>query len=386
MTRAGIWQGRFQFIHKGHAHVFTEDLLKFDEKFIALVNPNPLIPAHDYERFDADYNPFTYFQRMLMWKVIADDCGAQVNIFPCWHAKKVIAMENEFLPPQNSRSWIIPILQSLAEERKAKDLKSHGENIHEADFLAESTEIAAMSASQIRASIQANNNMYKAYIPESILELTKSMLKGTDDNTYYIVPYIGDTVDVYSLQLAIDKLYESNMQENKAFIVVAIMVKVNNGEKKWISEDPKHTPWWFKEALHDNEDNQWKYYKKMQVINEFMKVNKISNYLITPIFIMNDSFAELEQYCRTFLPDPNISTVKWIVNDTIPSYYRYGFNFYLGNNDFDKLSFSQKSVNISEKTMEFFTTALGKEFFYGNFSAANAIAVKPSLLELAMKV
>ena len=64
--KTGIWPGRFQFVHNGHAYVFSSILSRFNERIVAVVNPNPNISADiNQPRFDKELNPLNYFQRML---------------------------------------------------------------------------------------------------------------------------------------------------------------------------------------------------------------------------------------------------------------------------------------------------------------------------------
>ena len=179
--KAGIWQGRFQYVHNGHYYIFKNELPKFEKKIVAIVNPNPHYPAcNNFSRFNDNRNPFSYFQRMLLWKAIADHEKMTVIFVPCWHARYKIALENDFLPAASKRYWIIPIAQDDAEEDKANDLKSKGENIHDADFEKETAEFARISASMIRSNISSGNNNYKKYIPECMY---RPKLYGQHKNT-----------------------------------------------------------------------------------------------------------------------------------------------------------------------------------------------------------
>lgn len=355
MRKAGIWQGRFQYVHKGHYHVFKEDLLQFQEKFVAIVNPNPSNPAYDYDRFDTEFNPFTYFQRMLLWKKIADESNVTVNMFPCWHAKKYVELENDFLPKKNQRCWIVPVTQGEAEERKARDLQNRGEFVHEANYTQENSSVAAISASMIRASVRRGTADYVNYIPDCILKLTEDLINEIDDNYYYIVPFIGDKVDVASLEYAIEQVRQRNANGETAYLVVAIMVKVNNqGANKWSSE--KEMPWWFYPAEHIGEDNSCTYYTKMQLLNKLMEKIGERNYLLTPLFVQRDNFNILSDYCNSFLPTLNEDNVCWIINKNIPCYYKYGFEMYLRNNQFTTKEIVTQNKKEQSDVALFFAT------------------------------
>lgn len=369
MKKAGIWQGRFQYVHKGHYHIFEEELLKFQEKFVAIVNPNPSCPAYDYDRFDAEFNPFTYFQRMLLWKKIADEANVTVNILPCWHAKKYVELENDFLPKKSQRCWIVPVTQGDAEERKAKDLQNRGESVYEANYIQESSSIAAISASMIRASVKRGTEAYVQYIPECILELTKDLINETDDNYYYIVPFIGDQIDVASLEYVLEQVRQKNANGDTAYLIVAIMVKVNNkGSNKWST--PEDLPWWFYPAEHTGEDNSCTYYTKMQLINRVMERINEKNYLVTPLFVQKENFNTLSDYCNSFLPTLNEDNVYWIINrDIATSYYKYGFEMYLRNNQFNIKEIRLNGIKHEKEILDFF--AQEEVFVYNTPSKEN---------------
>lgn len=197
LRETGIWQGRFQYIHNGHAHVFNTELSKFKNKMIAIVNPNPFIPAKNFDRFGAQQNPFSYFQRMLLWKSLALHENCEVTIVPCWHARYIIALENDFLPSRNLRSWIVPVSQDDREEDKSRDLREKGEDVYDADFMSEPVECRSISATMIRRCLESDNEAYRQYIPKSICELTEQLALGIDPYSYYVIPFIDDKLDLY---------------------------------------------------------------------------------------------------------------------------------------------------------------------------------------------
>ncbi|MBO5866593.1 MAG: hypothetical protein J6Q55_00875 [Clostridia bacterium] len=337
MTNVGIWQGRFQFVHNGHVYIFEKELSKFNEKYVAIVNPNPLCPAAtggDFDRFTANLNPFSYFSRMLLWKKVADDKKMNVNIVPCWHGRYVIALENEFLPPRPSRSWIIPVAQSDGEENKANDLRKKGENIHPAHaFLDEADSFAAISASKIRVG-RENGKNWKQYVPECIAQLTEDLLEHNAKNNFIVVPFIGNTLDLHSLQSALALLKQTADQD--CFVVFAISVMVQSGKREWIDSSRENTPWWFKPSDNTYSGHNINFYVKAKMLNELMSKLNITNYLVTPMFVMDQSFSSLSDYNNAFLPPMEKST--WIINRMERAkgdcgYYKFGFNDYLTNVD-----------------------------------------------------
>lgn len=367
MTNAGIWQGRFQFIHNGHVYIFEKELSKFRNKYVAIVNPNPLCPATsggDFDRFTANLNPFSYFDRMLLWKKIADDKKLSISIVPCWHGRYVIALENEFLPPRPNRSWIIPVAQSDGEENKANDLRNKGEIIHQAhSFLEEDDAYAAISASMIRTR-RKNGKDWKRYMPKCIAQLTEDLLGKNINQKYIVVPFIGNTLDLHGLQGAITLLNQSSQEE--CFIVFAISVRVQNGKKEWIDTKPENTPWWFKAADNTYANHNLKFYAKAKMINEIMTALGIINYLVTPIFVMNDSFSTLSEYNSAFLP-PAEKTM-WVINKQERTkngngYYRYGFNAYLTNMDAQTHIINESEIDSAIRS--FFNNEAYQKFVNG---------------------
>ena len=287
----GIWQGRFQYIHNGHYYIFKNELPQFEQKMVAIVNPNPSYPAcSNFARFNDNRNPFTYFQRMLLWKKIADYEGIQIIIVPCWHARYKIELENDFLPIQDTRYWIIPIAQDDTEEDKANDLRNKGEKIHSADFEKENAEYARINATMIRQNISQGNEIYRKYVPECIWTLTENLFRGDDKNRYFIVPFIDSKIDIYSIQCAIEAV---NQYEKDSYILFTITVHVSDGEMEWKGE--KELPWWFKPARHPNGGKT--FYKKAKLITELMERLEITEYLITPIFIMGEDIDVLSSVC-----------------------------------------------------------------------------------------
>ncbi len=346
----GIWQGRFQYIHNGHVFVFQEVLLKrFNKKFITIVNPSSSIPARtDYARFDHRYNPFSYFHRMLLWKIISDASGEVVNIVPCWHAKYKIALENEFFPNGEDRYWIVPVQQDDVDQQdKARALRAQGEGVYEAVFDSGEQVGADISSSKVRALIEKNDDSYRNYIPSCICDLTMSIQKKADPNLYLCIPFLGDNIDLYSLQYAINKKLTS---EQKAYLVFVISVKVA-GKQKWVDEREENTPWWFENAVHDD-DERLTYYIKSQIIHRLMDNIGITDYLITPIFIMNNNVMTLGDYSKTFLPPKN--NTKWIINNNIKGFYLYNFIPYLINNNSKKIDINNQDIDLDKRIVSFF--------------------------------
>lgn len=349
--KTGIWQGRFQYVHNGHYYVFKHELPKYDQKMLAIVNPNPSIPAcSNFSRFNDDRNPFTYFQRMLLWKKIADNENLDVMIVPCWHARFKVALENDFLPSRLGRFWIVPLLQDDAEIDKAHDLERQGKKVFAADFEQEDPEYARISATMIRRSIERGEDSYQKYIPSCIWDLTSNLFKGYDVNTYYLIPFIDDKVDILSILHAIN-IVNCNPKHN--YVLFAITVHVSNGELEWVDE--KSLPWWFKKARHPNASKT--YYKRAKILMELMEKIGTKNYLITPIFVMHEDIDFLSDYNTAFLPHPD--NMYAIINETLvkSNYYRYNYKEWLDNVDVENLYITlPNSQDVSDLISNFFST------------------------------
>lgn len=344
MTETGIWQGRFQYIHLGHTHVFDTELNKFKNKIIAIVNPNPSIPSKNFERFGTAQNPFSYFERMFLWKKYADSVGVNVTIVPCWHARYIIALENDFLPPRSTRSWIIPLSQDDSEEEKSKDLKQLGETVYDADYMAEPIEYRGISATMIRRCFKSNNYEYRKYIPQSICNDTENFALESDEHIYYSVPIIDDLIDIKSLQTAINLA----KQNKNNYILFVVTVHVSNGELVWKHESS--LPWWFKNAKPGYKT----FYKKAQLINNLMHSSNVSNYVIVPLFVMNENIDTLREYNYAFLP--RIENIRWMINPQNIKMYKNNFLLYLDNIDAENnIVHTKNNIQISDELMLFET-------------------------------
>lgn len=348
---AGIWQGRFQFVHNGHYYIFQKEIPKFENKIITIVNPNPNYPAFsNFARFNDNRNPFNYFQRMLIWKRLADESNIDVTIVPCWHPRYKIALENDFLPSPANRFWIIPIAQDDAEEDKARDLKRKGEKIHQADFTSENDEFARISASMVRQSVSQGTDLYRKYVPKCIQSLTKDIYQNIDRNHYIIVPVIDDGFDLKSIQRAVSLLTES---EEPTYILFMLTVHTSSGELEWKNEND--LPWWFKPAKHPNHGSS--FYRRCKIIEALMKELGISRFLVTPVFVMNNDLEVLSSYNSAFLPYADNSSI--IINQSInaDNYYKYNFLYWI-----DAIDLEDKILNTSDEEV---VNPVIKDYFMG---------------------
>ncbi|MGN0812233.1 MAG: hypothetical protein ACI4MQ_01830 [Candidatus Coproplasma sp.] len=304
----GIWQGRFQFVHNGHVSVFKSALRGFRERFVAIVNPNPLVPVEDFTRFDKSLNPFNYFKRMLLWKTIADFERQSISIIPCWHARKSVQLENEFLPYHSDdnpgRCWIVPIGQDDNERKKEADLKKLGEIVCDSNFSNEPLDCMACSASLVRQCYDNETwEIFNKCVPNCIQELTKRLARNNDPNEYQIVPIVDDELDFTSLQAAINWV----KQADNRYIVVAISVGVENCNQ-----------WWYQPARRLNSTST--FYNKSKALRELFGRLYVSKYLITPYFIQENDVGRIYQYSEAFLPSRRNS--KWVINGKLNYGYR----------------------------------------------------------------
>lgn len=254
---AGIWQGRFQVIHKGHYHVFKNALKEYKEKYVAIVNPNPNnypFDTDECDQFKPYRNPFNYFTRMFLWKKLADQENMDVIFFPCWHAMEYIELENEFLQSKNKRSWIVAKKETTEDAKVRKLREKRGEHVVETDFENEPLEIQNINAFTVREKISKGNyNEAKKSIPECIADLTidfynarENNFENVTDNTFLIVPFLNDKIDLTALQFA----YEQAKNNDRINIVFIISVPIQNhtSKKTWINRKSENLPWWFKNA------------------------------------------------------------------------------------------------------------------------------------------
>ena len=337
--KTGIWAGRFQFIHNGHEYVFSNILSAFDERIISIVNPNPNISADvSLPRFDKELNPLNYFQRMLLWKVLAEENKIDVLIIPSWNFRKVALFENEFLPfhcqEYPGRCWIVPVDQGENEYNKARDLQRCGEVVCDSDFSNEPEIYRSITASVTRKLYESNNlKKFNEYTPECLQSLTKIFMDSPNSEpyNYVIVPLIDDKIDFSSLQFAINRLEE----DCNRYIVIAISIGVEDCDE-----------WWFKPAKRL--ESKYPYYRKMLVLRNIFKQLGISKYLITPIFVKANDFGYTFPYCSAFLPLRGKST--WIINKDV----NYDYNL-LVSLETQNVKFIDKSTTlVDENNFDFF--------------------------------
>lgn len=301
--KTGIWPGRFQFVHNGHAYVFSSILSRFNERIVAVVNPNPNISADiNQPRFDKELNPLNYFQRMLLWKLLAEEYKIEISIVPAWHIRRIVLFENEFFPfhcqEYPGRCWVVPIDQSENEYNKARDLQKSGEIICDSDFSSEPAVHRSITASLTRKLYKSNNfDKFNEYTPKCLQNLIKIFMDcpSSDPYNYLIIPIIDDKMDFTSLQFAINWVKESSNR----YIVVAISIGVDDCEG-----------WWFKPAKRLK--SKYPFYKKMVAVQNIFKQLGISKYLITPIFVKGNNFGNAFPYCSAFLPLRDKAT--WLIN------------------------------------------------------------------------
>ncbi len=331
----GIWQGRFQFVHNGHESVFKSALSGFNEQFVAIVNPNPQVLVDDsFVRFDKRLNPFNYFKRMLLWKTIADHEGQNISIAPCWHARKSISLENEFLPYHSEdnpgRCWIVPIGQDDNERRKEADLTSLGEIVCDSNYGEESISCRGIAASLVRQYFENKQwDKFNECVPVCVQELTRLLATNNDPYTYKIVPIIDDMIDFASLQSAINWVEQG---ENR-FIVITISVGVENCSQ-----------WWYKSATRLK--SHYTFYQKSKAIKNIFKKLSVSNYLITPFFIQENDIGRIYTYSEAFLPSSRNS--KWLINSSLK--YAYGLEACLGYQNIEEVS----NVFVDEANLQVF--------------------------------
>ena len=352
-------------------------VMSFDKKFIAIVNPNPKYKPCAYTNFmdDAD-NPFTYFQRLFLWNEIVIDYNKDreedkkvVSMFPCWHAQQTVALENEFLVPREDRAWIVPFKPGAdtsndMQATKAWALKRCGERVYRAPIEKEedifcieesnsetrAVRLDALHASRIRASLDRDGDMDKQYqycVPGCIADTQKRFylnIKSNDDafsglNIKFItLPFIGDTLEMESLQYAINEYKQRREKGENVYLVFSITVKVENAQD-----------WWFKNAVHD-ESSMYYFREKADAIHRLMQAQGVDHYLTAPYFIQDNNFNTLADYNKAFLPPQNKNV--WILNSRKESYYAYRLRAYLRNQ-----SVTTKNIDaweISEDLTAFF--------------------------------
>jgi nicotinamide-nucleotide adenylyltransferase len=77
--------GRFQPFHNGHLEYLRGAAAQSDEVFVGITNPDPSRVKEepsDPLRHLRESNPFSYVERLLMVKAVAEDEGIRVHVIP----------------------------------------------------------------------------------------------------------------------------------------------------------------------------------------------------------------------------------------------------------------------------------------------------------------
>jgi nicotinamide-nucleotide adenylyltransferase len=81
----GMIHGRFQPFHNGHLEYLRGAAERSDEIFVGITNPDPTRikeEPSDPLRHLPESNPFSYAERLLMVKAVAEDEGIRVHVIP----------------------------------------------------------------------------------------------------------------------------------------------------------------------------------------------------------------------------------------------------------------------------------------------------------------
>jgi nicotinamide-nucleotide adenylyltransferase len=81
----GMIHGRFQPFHNGHLEYLRGAAERSDEIFVGITNPDPTRikeEPSDPLRHLPESNPFSYAERLLMVKAVAEDEGIAVHVIP----------------------------------------------------------------------------------------------------------------------------------------------------------------------------------------------------------------------------------------------------------------------------------------------------------------
>ena len=81
----GMIHGRFQPFHNGHLEYLRGAAAQSEEIFVGITNPDPSRikeEASDPLRHLPESNPFSYVERLLMVKAVAEDEGIRAYVIP----------------------------------------------------------------------------------------------------------------------------------------------------------------------------------------------------------------------------------------------------------------------------------------------------------------
>lgn len=290
-----IWGGRWQPPHLGHEWIFRRLLSLHQQICVAIVNPLPRLPPvapEKFPRFEPSLNPLSYFERLVLWRVMAQDARAihRVTIIPSWHPRDIISLEETFLPPKSRRFWAIPH-QSDEEWMKRRDFKQLGETVDSSVQVP--LHVLGVNSSEIRYRWQ-HNLASEDLLPTSIRPLATQMQEGRLASALgqCAILVVADDLPTGSILAEFSSV--CNLAP-RSVPIFALAVHVRQRPP---------LPWWFgEEARRHN----LRMRERIDAIAHVWQAIATLEPIFLPLFVVDNAPMLLNE----FLPD--ISVRKWFV-------------------------------------------------------------------------
>lgn len=160
-----IFAGRFQPFHNGHYWVVKEILKEAGRCVLGIVNPDPEHPPDPtYPTFHRPFNPFSYWERLIMIREVLIEDGLLDNVYmvPLWHPRTGVETDKAFLPRR--RHWVIP--DQPSDISRVSDLLKLGEHVETIEL---PTDIKMIQENDIRASLSSRED-WASQVPNKVAE------------------------------------------------------------------------------------------------------------------------------------------------------------------------------------------------------------------------
>jgi len=164
----GMIHGRFQPFHNGHLEYLRGAAAQSEEVFVGITNPDPSRikeEASDPLRHLPESNPFSYVERLLMVKAVAEDEGIRAHVIP--------------FPVNEPELWAAYVPEGVTQflrlfsEWGGTKLDRMREAGYEVVILDEGTD-KEISGADVRAAIREGRD-WEALVPPGVAQVIRSL-------------------------------------------------------------------------------------------------------------------------------------------------------------------------------------------------------------------